>query len=170
MSRVTRAPFADVLEAVRARIVEVTELDDARVFITALDPDSAPRFGAAQDVLVRPASETPEAGTIDGAGRIDNRRKRRIEVTIRTRLLLDEADRDTSRLSDASLGHLALEDTVCDALELYNPTGEGDDAICLPLRVGQLSQPQRLRSDPSWVASTFVVEAEYLRDLDQTIL
>lgn len=167
MGRVRRASLSDILAGARSFLVTQTGLDDSRVVITCLSPDDTPRLAAAQDVLLRLLNEEPEVGVIEGAGRYDNRRKRKLEVTQRTRLSLDVYGQDLYRLTDTTLGHLALEDTVCDALELYFPTS-GDNALSLPFRVGGLSSPQRLRADPDWLFSSFTVEIEYSRALDTT--
>lgn len=154
-----------VLLALRDWVVSQTGLDDTRVIITVLDAEATPRFGAPQDILLRPLDESPEVGIIDGAGRFDNRRRKRFQVCVRTRLLLDSTGQDYTRLTDASLGHTIMEDAVVDALELYWPS-DGSDALCSPVRVGKLSDPKRIRDDPDWVWSGFDCDFEYTRDLN----
>lgn len=160
-----RASFREILLAVREQLVEVTGLDDTRVFVSVLSPEDAPRYAAFQDILLRPMGEEPDVGNIDGAGRYDNRRTRQFEVAVRTRVALDQSDRDHARLTDESLGHIVLEDLVVEALELFHLEDDDSDVLAAPLRVGRLSMPQRLRSDAHWVFSAFVCEAEYRRDL-----
>lgn len=161
-----RANFTEILLAVRAYLVSETGLDDTRVFVSALGADDVPRFSATQDLILRPQGEEPLAGIVDGSGRYDRRTRRSFEAIVRTRVLLDQSGRDSVRLTDASLGHLALEDAVVDALELYHLADSAGDALAAPLRVGRLTGPQRLRDDRTWVWSAFTVEVEHRRDLD----
>lgn len=166
MSQPVPSAIGGIVTALAAYLADRTGIDTSRVIVTSLPCDENPKFAASQDILLRPMAEQPEVGIIDGAGRFDNRRKRVIEVSARTRVLLDPAGQDLVRLTDASLGHFALEDKICDALELYYPSDTDDNAMCLPLRVGRLTDPRPMRNDRNWVFSTFAVEVEYMRDLD----
>lgn len=169
LPRPAPAPIGTIVTATAAYLADQTGLDPSRVFITVMTPDDTPRFGAAQDILLRPMSEEPDVGIIDGAERFDNRRIRSIEVSIRTRLFLDQAGQDSARLTDVSLGHFQMEDKVVDALEFYYPSdGDTNNALSLPFRVGRLTAPQRLRDDANWLFSTFTVAVQYMRDLDAT--
>lgn len=163
-----RTSVRAIILAAVARIVEITELDAARVGVTVLPPDEVPPFGAPQDVLVRVRGETPDEGIIDGTGRWDNRRRRILDVACRTRVSLDEEGGDLARLTHESLGHVLLEDLVVEALEIFNAPDpdEAGSLITAPLRVGRLTDPQRMAKFPDWVFSVFTVEAEYSRDLD----
>lgn len=165
MGQWVAANLSDILTPTLAWLAQETGLDASCVYVTCLPPEQTPRFDAPQDVLVRPMNEEPDAAKIDGAGRYDNRRTRTLEVSARTRLHLDQAGRDGYRMTDESLGHLALEDRIADALELYYPS-DGEDALCAPFRVGRLTAAARLRDDAFWVYSTFTVSVEYIRDLD----
>lgn len=169
MGQWRRATIRDITLDVRLWLISETGLDATRVFISVLSPEDTPVYGAPQDIILSWKAEEPDEGIIDGAGRYDNRRKRTLEVTCRTRLALDPGNQDHSRLTDESLGHFALEDSIVDALELYQP-GEGDtiDVLAAPLRVGRLTEPKRRRGDGHWVYSTFTVSVEYRRDLDIT--
>lgn len=162
-----RASIGEIVLALRTYLVSETGLDDSRVVVTALPRESVPRLAAAQDLLIRVLGETPDTPVIDGAGRHDNRRHRTLEVTPRTRVSLDRLDQDLVRLTDESLGHLALEDMVADALELYH-LEDGPDVMAAPLRVMQLTAPERLQTDKHWIASSFTVALTYRRDMDVT--
>ncbi len=166
MASWARTSVRAIVLAMRTRLVEITELDDARVTVTVLPIEDVPPFGGVQDVIVRIMGETPDEAAIDGAGRWHNLRTRSFQVGARSRVSLDEAGSDLSRMTHESLGHVLLEDLVVEALELFNAPGENDDVITAPIRVGRLTDPARMKKFDDWVWSSFTVEATYVRDLD----
>jgi hypothetical protein len=161
-----KAACGEILLAIAARVVSTTGLDATRVLIAAVSsPWDVPHHGAAQDILLMPRGEVPEA-PVDGGGRYVNLRKRTLEVAVRTRLQLDTAQTDKTRLTDDSLGHLALEDRVCDGLENWFPLdADTGDAIATPLAVGRLTGPAKDHRDATWVSTQFTVDFLYERDL-----
>ena len=142
-------------------------MDSSRVLIVARPESEVPHFGAEQDVLIRPLGEQPVPSD---AGRYNMMRSRKVRVTVRTRVLLDPADQDITRLTDLSLGHLALEDAVADALELCQPNDAGDITgvkgnwlVDEPVRTLSLSET---RPDPrarEWIESSLECEIVYSR-------
>lgn len=161
--------LSTILPVVTAKIAEITGLDASRVVVSVLQPEDVPTVAAAQDVIVRLMGELPDEGIIHGSGRYDDRRHRTLEVSVRTRLHLDQIGQNLQQLTHASLGHLRMEDLVVEALELYSVAGTAGDVLTAPLRVGRLTTPGKLRSNPDWICSTFTVECEYSRDLDAAI-
>lgn len=163
------ATLNQILPVITARLAASTGLDATRVLVSVLQPEDVPCFGAAQDVVVRVMHEHEDAAVVDGCGRHDDRRLRLLEISPRTRVQLDASGQDLYRLTDLSLGHLALEDAVVAALQLYSVAGSGGDVWSAPLRVRRVTMPDKLRSNPDWVCSTFGVDLEYRRDLDAAL-
>jgi hypothetical protein len=161
-----RASGRGILLKLRLRVAEWCALDLSRVVVTVLDPSETPRTTAQQDILLRPGGEDSLEGILDGSGRYDDRRTRSLELSVRTRVQLDQAGQDLTRLTDASLGHVQMEDRLIDGLQNYQVPGDGSDVWTAPLRLTRLSQPQRLKGDIDWVSSTFTAHYEYTRDLD----
>ena len=157
------------LPVIVARLVTVTGLDSTRVVISVLEAEKVPLFAAFQDVIVRPVDEFPDTTVIDGAGRWENWRRRILQVSVRTRVQLDPAGQNLVQLTDASLGHLALEDAVMEALEIFNVPGDNDDVLTAPLRTGHFSKPEQMKQNPAWVVSTVEVEVLYRRELDVSL-
>ena len=167
MAEWARSSLRPILLAIVSRLAEITEIASTRVILTVLPPDEVPPFGAPQDVLVRVRGEHPDEAAIDGTGRWHNLRHRSLDVACRSRVSLDEAGRDYYRLTDETLGHVLLEDLVVEALELFNVPGDNDDLLTAPLRVGRLTDPQRMKAPHhEWVFSVFSVDVTYVRDLD----
>lgn len=166
MATLRRAGIGEILLAIQARLVAATGFHTTRVIIAAVaNPGDVPHQGAEQDILIMPRDESPEVA-VDGGGRYVNLRKRTIEVAARTRLRLDTAQGDEIRLTDTSLGHLALEDLIADALENWFPLdGTTGDALCTDLDVGRCSRPTKDPKDPTWVSSGFTMTFQYLRNL-----
>jgi len=163
-----RNPFRAILLAVQAQLIASLEWDAVRVPIVADDEADVPHLMGDQDVLIRVMGETPDAPQIVSAGRYDNRRERKAVIIMRSRVLLDVVGRSDIRLTDQTLGLLALEDAVCDAMELFFVTDANQDLIAAyPPRMGALSAPMRSRRHKEWVHSQFDLEVNYERALTQ---
>lgn len=160
--------FRTILLAVRAELAEFLEWHESRIHIVAGDTEVPYRTGD-QDIVLRAGDERPDREAIDGGGRRNNKRMRSFEVEVRTRMVLDPTDEDLQRLTTASTGHMALEDRVCDCLEVWYPIDDGDNVLTSQaLRLHGLSKARRDRGNPQWVTSTWDVEVLYRRDLDET--
>lgn len=156
------------MTAAKAYLVEKMEWDESRVIITVIDPRDVPRLAASSDVVIRIMGESPRTEIIDGSGRYDNRRTRRLKIACRSRLMLDLTGQDEQRIVHESLSHIVLEDAVLNALELQWQDS-ALQALTSPWRLGHLSDPERLKDDDTWVLSAFDAEFDYTRDLDLTI-
>lgn len=165
MSEWARTTPRVFLPIILARLVTITGLDQTRIAITVLEPEKVPLFAATQDVLVRVMDEVPNEGVIDGGGRWENWRTRFLQISVRTRVQLDPAGQNLVQLTDASLGHLALEDLVIEAMELFSTPGDNGDVLTAPLRTGRFAKPEQMKQNPAWVYSTCDVEALYRREL-----
>lgn len=145
--------------------------DSSSVGIIAGDPRLVPHWCAPFEVLLSPAEENARDEFYSGAGRYDSRSLRSFQVTVRTRLDLDQTGRDVTRMTSTSLGHLILEWYVKDALQGLTPTvNDTDDLQDLtdyPLHWRGTSRPVHDPQDHSWVSSTLTFECGYVDDLDQ---
>lgn len=166
MASQIRSTFREILLLLREQIITVTSLDPSRVILTARE--DVPHVSAEQDILLVPLDEVPDRENIAAAGRVCNYRTRKVKVVLRSRLVLDQVGQDFVHLTDASLGHLALEDAVCDALEIFTPEDADRNALtACPVRLEGLSRPQPERAAPEWITSSWDLSVEYLRALDQ---
>ena len=145
-----------------------TAIDPSRIFVSVLDADSCPLFDGDQDVILRVMGERREGGMLEGAGRVDDRRTREIQVVMRSRVYLDQVEQDLIRLTDASLGHLWLEDAVADALEIFMATDGDGNVLTTPWYLEGPTAPQAMRNDRNWVWSAFTCSFDYERALDQS--
>lgn len=161
-----RASIQDALLLLRSQIASVTGLDESFVVVT-LD-DQAPHYRGNRDVLLVLGDESKDEPMIEGGGRVVNMRYRTVDVVPRLRCHLDRSDADLLKLTDESLGFLAFEALVVDAVELFIATDASENALSLPMTADRVSRPQRDRDDPNWVSSRFSVTIAYLRDLDQS--
>lgn len=164
-----RANFEDILAALRARISSVCLLDFDRVLISSLPTTDIPHTAALQEVIIGVDSESPQA-SIDGGGRYVNLRKRRIRLTVRTRGNLDEVVSDLVKLTDANIGHFAMEDRLCDAVELWIALDDPENALCTPITTTSFAAAEhdssrRNRGLSEWISSRMDLETLYLRDL-----
>lgn len=166
MATQLRSSFVTLAAALKAQLVARGVLNAECIHITARD--SVPHFLAPQDILLRSGGETPHPDVIVAAGRIDNRRTRRVLVIMRSRMQLDQADEDVTRLLHATNGHHALEDAVADALEIFLPEDTDTNVIAAqPVRLTALSEPRPDPYDKDWVVSQWTLEIEYERALNQ---
>jgi hypothetical protein len=162
-----RSSFKDILLRIKDQLVRWIEgLDASHVLITCRD--NVPYYSGDHDIVLRVLGETPENEIINSAGRLDNRRWRRLRVIMRSRLVVDQVDMDVNRLCDEDIGHIVFEDAVCDALEEFFTQDDIQNTLqATNLKVRQLSDPEQDPKHPEWVKSSFMVDIEYCRDLTQ---
>ncbi len=163
------------LPLVEDQLVLVTGLDSTRVLITAMDPDETPHYGADKDVLVKLLGERPAGSAWEGSGRVDNRRVRTVRVTVRTRAYLDQFPADKARLLDMTVGHILLEDAAYDAMCWFMPTDQLNNVLAVGGECQHIEDCRRERpankatgGDGNWLISSFTVDFEYTRALDQS--
>lgn len=169
MATVRRSSAREVVAALQTELALHLGWQALRIPVVAGGDTQVPHRLGDQEVIIRVLGEEPDRGVIDGAGRVSNRRTRRLQVECRTRLILDRDDEDLQRLTHSSVGHIELEDAVCDCLETFFPVDESGDALVgQPVRCHGLSDPRPDRDAREWVSSKWSVEFLYDRDLDQT--
>src|SRR5580698_1891821 len=131
-----RANLREILSILQQQIIAATGLDPNAVWITRRKDHLV--AVAEQSVALWVRGESPYGRAAEGGGRVDDIRVRTVTLLCRTRTLQDEADRDTSRITDFSLGAIQLEDQVCDAVQLIIVTNAQLQAIvAFPPSCGQ---------------------------------
>ena len=166
---VLRASLDQIVPPLLDRVASVTELPPERVFFT--QRRRVP-FNSQADsyVFLRLEDGDYDRPNVLGAGRIDSRERVVLSATMRTRLSLDEADRDTVWLTEPSLGHLRLRHAVLDALICFVPLDDdGNWLVTEPIKPARHRRPEKEEQpDPSWGESSLFFEVVYELGLDQS--
>ncbi len=163
-----RTTLNAVLLALRAMLETATGFPDERVLLLARD-DLPYRPQADQYITIRPRSQRWDR-IRTGSGRFDNVVRRRMTVTLYTRLLLDENSEDLLWMTDATLGHFAVEHTLFDALEMWQPTDtDGNLLLREPVALEEASQAERSHKEEGWGQASYSFDACYVLDLNQAI-
>lgn len=166
MATVLSTDLRTVLLALRQRLVDALGWPEERVLVVAAD--DATYDPHAQYLMVRPGRQRWERHH-EGAGRHDSRVRRRCTVTLRTRVELDEATSDLSRLTHESLGHFAAEHLVCDALELWAPEDlESNWLLVEPLHLEDAAEAERPPKRLGWAQSTAAFDLVFVLSLTQS--
>ncbi len=171
MATVIRANLSAIIPAVLTRLGEISGFPPERVILSQVQ--ELPFNAQADQILwLRIEDFRPDEAIFDGSGRIDARAEHTLAVRVRTRLGLDENDRDYARMLDASLGHLDLVDVVLNALWGFQPTDTGDDTgnwyVTEPMKWKSAQGPQRDRVDPNWAQTVLLFRMVRTADLDQS--
>jgi hypothetical protein len=172
MAAFVRANLGDILALIRAQVAARVRVPLEAVVLTTLPLEEVDAPLGERDVLIQLGNELPLPGR-DGGGRHVNRRKRNLKVAARTRLHLDEPERDLVRLTHATQGHLKMEDLLVDCLESFIPTSAAGDALAQPLLCGEISPAARgtfgsHKSPSARLMSWFPASVEYVRSLDRS--
>lgn len=157
-----------VLLALQAKLIAALTFPAERVLLLARDGESH-RPQADQYVSIRSRAQRWDRSRT-GAGRFDNRVRRRLTVTLSTRLLLDESSEDTDWMTHATLGHFVTEQALFDALEMWQPTNDDGDVLLFePVHLEEATQAEKLRTDEGWGDAAYSFDACFVLDLDQTV-
>lgn len=168
MATVVRASIRDILTAIKAELVLREVLGEDAIHFVARD--YVPHFVADKDLLLRPGRVTSSEPWNTGAGRAATALKRYLHCICRTRLALDESDRDEKWLQDEAFGHWILEESVLDALQDFLPEDADENVLLIePMRVVDADAPDKDRKEPLlWGESTVTFEVFYAADIDAT--
>lgn len=166
MASVIRSSIIDIAKAIKAQLVAFAGFQPSQVFITS--KRKIPHFVGEKDCILRIGGEHPDEPAIRADGRQNNQRYRTVTITIRTRQAVDRAGTDTKHLLNDDIGHLAVEDAVFNALEIFWPVDIAQNAITnCPIRLGPLTETES-ETQPEWLSSSVTVEIDYSRNLDQS--
>lgn len=129
-----KGDLSSILAAIVARLIDqVTEFNAANCYLS-INPDSLPSGPGEITCVVAPTSGTFDQGMIEGGGDEQNTSDGGVIVKIHSPVQLDEADRDTVFLTDASLGLLSFAKQAMQALSGWSPDdGGGNETTRDPL-------------------------------------
>lgn len=153
----------DIVLLMQTQLAAFTNVDASRIIIVATTADNTPHFNADSDILIRLMEERAVEGIITGSGRYDARMKREIQLIQRVRVYLDQSGQDFSRITDATLGLIQLEDQVFNAMQEFSPTDEAQNVLSAPLYLNGPTSSQRESRDQNWITSWYTSYVEYER-------
>jgi hypothetical protein len=164
MATQIRTSLATILTRLKTLLVADTTLNipAERVLLTVRR--KLPHFQADQDIVLRPRGFSVMAKVTDHAGRWQTTLKRRLDVTCRTRLGIDEADRDEDWLTDEAYGHIAFEEAVASFFQtLYLMDDDQNVILHEPLMLMDAPDHEKDADDElqEWGQSTFSYELIY---------
>lgn len=158
-------PASEILEVIRLRVVEATELDDHYVRLTANDQYSVTNEETL--IAIRPLGPTPV--TDAGGGRYSRPVSRTIRIYIHKRSSLDYTGDD--RILVPAL--CDLEDTLLNYLDDWWPVNSDDEILTIePLHPTDSSAGPPLRQQMNDVGETFSrldFEIRYLLNSDRAV-
>ncbi len=164
---VSRTNLNAVLTSLKARLMDFLSFPAERV-LTLADDEIRPHTQADQVLLIRARTQRWDR-VRDGAGRFDNRVKRRCTVTLQTRLLLDETTQDLEWLENATLGHYAREHQIFDALEIYILLDvAGNWLLYEPIHLEEAGAAEKPPKQAGWGQASYSFDLCFVLDLDQT--
>lgn len=166
MASPIRVSFGTVVLAIRQQIIDfgVLPTDQVHIVTRRIIPHSMGQW----DVLIRPGALYSDLSVIASGGRFDTRVRRRLHVTVRTRLALDQTSDDIDWLLDLAEGHIPHEEAVNDAIHGLFPTDNAHNVLTYePVKLLAASEPDPDHSDASWGQSVLDYDVPYIMALDQ---
>ncbi len=171
-----RSSMAEILPVIEARLQAVTGFPPERVLPWL--GDEAPHLQADQDLLLRLKGFTPTQPWQGGGGVYTTRIEETLEVTLRTRLALDEAGTSRAWLyggtdTAGTGGHLPLRNLVLSALQGFIPTDDTGNALVtnemLLIPSARLQAEGGKKAPTNWGEERLSWKVEYLQALDLTL-
>ncbi len=167
MAQPIRSNVADIITAAKAKLIADEVASEDQIWTVRRRRGKQPSFIADVQLQLSVSGFIPGREN-DGGGRLNTWIRRRLRVLIRTSLLLDEAERDDTRLLDADFGHYALEDAVMNSLHDFAPEDtDGNWLLNEPMRLNPSGDAeQEAANDSAWTQSVLEFEICYTADLD----
>lgn len=173
MATVVRSPIRLIVRAIQAQLVEITGLDISCVNFVARSV--ALKTMAEQIIWIKPAGFSNQEPIDTGAGRVDARVTRILEIMPWVRLALDPgAVFDESWLLsqagvDAAMGYFELEDMVLDALYDFLPEDtDGNALLTQPMKFIGGGAPEKQDPATYWGDAILRFSVDYELSLDQS--
>lgn len=160
--------ISTILALIRAKLVaDAVGTADQIDFTLSRSPKTLPHLMNSHDIWLWPRDERFEEGFFEGGGRTSVRVIRKLFVVVRTQLNLDHAESDRLLLTDATLGHAAIEDAVVQSLhDFYVADASGNRLTTYGIEVKNLEGPERVEDrgeERGWCSSAIVAEVPYVR-------
>ncbi len=106
----------------------------------------------------------------DGGGRFENRHRRRVTVTLRTRLALDESSQDALWLTHPALGQYVTEHALFNTLEMWQAEDSDGNVLLLePVHLDEATAAERPAKEYGWGDAAYSFDALYDLDLNQDV-
>jgi hypothetical protein len=173
MPQQQRSYFGPIVQAIKTQLVTYTGIPEHRVLLRARHKQAKtthPVQGR-QYLVIRPYLPRPIGEWTEAAGRVNKGVSRPVEIIARTRLGLDQMDRDDNFLLNEDEGHFLLEELVFDALEMFMPE-DADTNIIVARPIRCIPSPEPTDKDepvdPQWGSSSLFFDVWYQLDLDQS--
>lgn len=156
-----RTSYAEILLAIKARLVSVTGLPAVRVKIIT-NRSHVPYLQAEQMLFVRPGRWISPRSQKDGEGRVVGRSYRYLNILVVDRVALDAVDEDEIRLTDTTYGLIPLADKVLDALDQFWPEDSSQNVLTYePMRM-IAGQEEKKSEKPFWCDQLLTFEIGHL--------
>ncbi len=175
MAQQIRASMVEILPVIETRLQAVTGLPVERV--RPWIGEDSPHIQADQDLVLRLRGFTPTQSWQEGGGRYTTQIEERLEISIRTRLILDDPGTSRSWLYGGTdgvgtNGHLPLRNLVMSALQGFVPTDGDHNALVdmeLQLVPSQAPKADNPRSPTNWGEERLTFLVKYTQSLDLTL-
>lgn len=177
---VLRSSFVTIVQAVQTQLVNAGIVSSDQIHLISRQQHDIPHFVGDQDILIRPGRFRSIEGQAAVAGRVATVFNRVLEIFPRTRVVLDESDRDAIFLTDqgtadpvnspAGLGIFALEEAIVNSLHIFLPVDSNGNALTWePMRIITGEAPEKQRDDPLWGYSSLDFEVVYMFNANQAV-
>jgi len=166
MATVLRSNVAAILAAVKAQLIADGVALEDEIWIVRKRRGLQVSFSGDKQFLLSVGGYLPGKEN-DGGGRLNTWIRRRLRMQIRTSLLLDEAEKDETRLLTDATGHYAIEDAVLNCLQDFLPEDtDGNWLLNEPMRLNPSGDAeQEAPNDSAWTQSVLEFEICYTADL-----
>jgi hypothetical protein len=167
------ATIREIVLGLREALLAV-QPDMRRIYVVGRRPNNKlPNLVGDRDILIRPRGFT--VGDVAGAGRSNTIMRRLVDIVLRDRLMVDQSEHDLQWLTKEAVGHLAYEDRVIDALQMWLGNAADNELLLVgegePARLVAGSDAERdfQAADGKWGASVLTLEVVYRQELNQDV-
>ncbi len=169
MAQPIRTKLSAILPLMQQAAMSALKLGtEAVIFGISGAPLKRPSLQGDNVVLIRPRSQLSERNIVGGAGRIDYRVVRKVDVVYWSRVDVDVEDQAQAWLLDAVLGHLDQEHALLDAFALFHPTDQqGNWLVFEPCRIGVVTDP--VADEPGWGHSELSLDVPFIAAMSNAL-
>ena len=171
MGAVVRSSFRVILPLLKTQLVTAGAFGTSAITLSlvGIPMESLPGLVGEHDCFLMAGDERNEGDFDNASSWFDRRVRRAVQVLIRTRLQLDKVNEFSDWLTNATLGHLQLEDSIFDALDDFKVLNSSSDQVVFEsLLVTGIAAPRMVRAQKGWGGSIINVEVGYVRSVTQS--